>query len=178
MMKLFKGFIDEYKELEQDPHVRPVHGFRVWLLTLILLGAFIGFTTPVFVWLNVPTFTGSQIILTEFQKNTRSQGVHFLGGVLLGYMFSHPATGLSFGLLKEFVDLIGFTRSNALTFDLLVKTIIDIAFWTGGGLIGFYLLANVQYALQKNKIYGLKDLTFFTIKKMRAKKDDAQKPRP
>lgn len=175
-MKLFKGFIDEYKELEQDPHVRPVHGFRVWLLTIILLGAFVGFTTPVFIWLNVPTFTGSQIILTEFQKNIRSQGVHFLGGVLLGYMFSHPATGLSFGLLKEFIDLVGFARSGVpITFNLLVKTIIDITFWTGGGLVGFYLLANVQYMLQKNKIYGLKDLTFFTIKKLRRKNGDASK---
>lgn len=167
MFELFETFFASFRKLDEDPNIKPIHGFRVWLLTLILLGAFLGLTTPIFVWLNVPTFTGAEIVVSEFQENIRNQGIHFLSGVILGYMFTHPATGLTFGILREFIDVLGFIRHSQLTYENLVDSFIDLTFWAGGGLVGFYLLANVQYLLYKNNIRGLKDLTTFVMKRVR-----------
>jgi len=167
MLQLLQGFIGSFRKLDEDPNIRKIHGLRVWILTFILLGAFFGLTTPLFIWLGVPTFTEANVIISEFQKNIAFQGVHFLSGVILGYMFTHPATGLTFGLLREFIDITRLIRQNQLTSIALIDSFIDLIFWTSGGLIGFYLLSNAHYLLDKNNIHGLKDLTLFVMKRIK-----------
>jgi len=167
LFNFIKKYPNLFKNFDGDPNIRPVHGsFKIWLLTFILLGAFFGLTTRLFIWLGVPTFAPTDVIISEFQQNIAFQGVHFLAGVILGYMFDHPAAGLSFGVLKEFTDIFKLVRQGRLTEDALRDVFIDLIFWTGGGLVGYYLLANVQYLLRKNEIKGLKDLTWFAIKKV------------
>lgn len=154
------------RKLEHDPNIVPIRSWRIGLMILILLGALLALMTPLFANLRVPDFTDKSVIIPEIQKNVAFEGIHFLGGVILGYMFSHPAVGLTFGILKELVDWIRIVYTGQLEIQSAFKSFMDIVFWGAGGFVGYYGLTNIHYLFQKEDIRGLKDLTVFTVKKV------------
>ncbi len=163
---MIKRTINYFKSLEKDPNIVPIKSWRIWLIILILLGALLGLMTPLFVNLRIPDFTDKEVLVPEIQKNAAFEAVHFLGGVILGFMFSHPAVGLTFGILKELIDWIRMVYTGNMEIQSAFKSFLDIIFWGSGGFVGYYGLANAHYLLKKKNIRGIKDLTVFTVKKV------------
>jgi hypothetical protein len=163
---MIERIISFFREIESKSSIFHIKNWRVWFIIIILSGALLILMTPLFADLNIPSFTEKNIIVPEIQRNAAFEGVHFLGGMILGYAFSHPAVGLTFGIMKETVDWIRFAYTGRIYNESPFKSFMDIVFWASGGYVGYYLLANIHVFLHKRDIRGFKDLAEYSVKKV------------
>ena len=90
--------------------------------------------------------------------NNAQEGVHFLLGVISGFVFTQVTAGFSVGLIKEAYDLINTARLDQLNRGYLIDTTVDLIFWSLGGIVGFYLLTGLYDLFREHEIDGIRDL--------------------
>ena len=165
------NIIDKIKGRLKTPYktsYQTVSPFRGWLTALILIAMFVILNTSLLV--STKPFTTSQDLFYALKTKASNQGVHFLLGMISGFVFSHPASGMTVGILKEIADLSILIKHGELTTDQILISIIDVIFWSLGSFAGYYGIDIAHYFFGKHDIRGVKDLSEFLFRKIRPKK--------
>ncbi len=168
----FKNFREKIKNTLGKPYQTDqqiISSTRGWLVTLILLGTLLILKTPLLFSTKFFNINNHDILAYELQDKSSEQGGHFLLGMLSGFVFSHPATGISIGILKEIADIIEFKKHGGLNSFALWDSLTDLIFWGLGGFAGYYGIDAAHHFLYQNKIDGVSDLAKYSISKLKKK---------
>jgi len=105
---------------------------------LILLS--VGTVTIVVVALKTPFF------ITD--KGERAyQAIHFLLGIIAGYIFPSFLGGIVLGMLKELVGITLAAYRGLLSPERMLRTIRALMFWILGGFFGAHTLEKFHYSV-------------------------------
>lgn len=128
-----------------------------------LVAVLIGLNTTLFASLGItgpvaPPFEEASLDAVTARLIDVQQGVHFLEGMIVAFLFTNPFTGFVVGFLKEAYDLVQHYRGGTMSRLTVKDGMFDLGFWAIGGVVGFYAVLPARTFFEERKIKKIRDL--------------------
>ncbi|GIW48126.1 MAG: hypothetical protein KatS3mg078_2003 [Deltaproteobacteria bacterium] len=97
-------------------------------------------------------FSQKQVITTQKLENSEHEAIHFLLGVISGYLFDTWVAALVIGGVKEIYDFgYNYYKNSINSSQIVHDGILDPLFWVLGGFVGVYLLVPLRGFIRRIK---------------------------